>query len=56
MKEKTFWIITWATLTVLILLSIWQTLQINALTLGPGIIDTITSFGSQASSGMVGGC
>ncbi len=56
MKEKTFWTITWIALIILALLSIWQTLQINALVSGTGIIDIITSSGVRASPGMVGGC
>lgn len=56
MDKKTFWIIAGVALTVLVLLVVWQTMQINVLTSGTSIARTATTTAAQASSGMVGGC
>lgn len=56
MEKKTFWIIAGITLAVLILLVIWQTMQINALSSGASTVKAVATTAARASSGMVGGC
>lgn len=59
MDKKTFWIIAGATLAILVVLVVWQTMQINALAVGSSaaqVATTTVAPAAQASSGMVGGC
>ncbi len=56
MDKKTFWIIAGIGLAALVLLVVWQTMQINALSVGAGTTKAVATSVVKASSGMVGGC
>ena len=60
MKKKTFWTIAGIALVVLVLVVIWQTMQINALSSGASTVTSTArvaaTTAARTSSGMVGGC
>lgn len=58
MDKKTFWIIAGIVIALLVILVVWQTSQINAISsAGSSVARTATTTVARASSGgMVGGC
>lgn len=56
MEKKTFWTIAGIALVILVLVVIWQTMQINALVSGTSTVKAAATTAARASSGMVGGC
>ena len=59
MDKKTFWVIAGIVIAVLLILVVWQTIQISSISTAENIARSTTQAASSAASssgGMVGGC